>query len=347
MKAKLVKTLVFYDEPQLLLLNSTGKRQDVIIAVAIERDDLEFPFFACKVYRRDWTRYLNGKADLRYLFNRASRREYFFFDLATEKDGEITLNKAKSVEEFEKPEYWPAHGFFSSSHTVATDEDDYASKCIQVFNIDGMWETIDFSSFYSKVSDIYGILFAQNELNSPKNDSEKEKLRTSIISRLWRGGGSYSGFYKDLRFALPDMAPLRVNKIQYASPGKIELIGEEFIFSDIMAMLKEFNANYVEAKNAYDDINKILSKEKLKKKGPDASFALDANRDFVKKRSKELLEAIGVSVPKTMFEVCDKNVLVYSKVSLSIYRRFKGLHDFISEGRVEVISSNDTSGLPM
>src|ERR1700720_1030147 len=77
--ATFVQTLIFYDEPQLILLRSeTGAD---IIGVAVSRPDMEHPFFSCEVRKKAFRRYLEGKADLHYLFKDAVREKYFFIDL--------------------------------------------------------------------------------------------------------------------------------------------------------------------------------------------------------------------------------------------------------------------------
>jgi hypothetical protein len=112
--AQFVQTLVFYDEPQLVLLRS-DKNTD-IVGIAIPRHDgMEYPFFACEARQRTFERYLDGKADLHYLFSDAIREKYFLFDLG-EADDRITLYQADE-QNVKTKEYWPLPGAFSRAHT--------------------------------------------------------------------------------------------------------------------------------------------------------------------------------------------------------------------------------------
>src|SRR4051794_24539354 len=77
--ATFVQTLIFYDEPQLVLLRSENGAD--IIGVAVYRPDMEHPFFACEVRKKAFRRYLEGKADLHYVFKDAVKEKYYFFDL--------------------------------------------------------------------------------------------------------------------------------------------------------------------------------------------------------------------------------------------------------------------------
>lgn len=335
MKAKLLSPLVYFDGPQVALLHA---RKMHVIAVAIEKDDMEYPFFCCRVYKNNWQRYMDGKADLHFLFANAAMDSYYFFDWnQINDDGFVDLVKATD-EEASNLEYWPEKGFFSSSHTELVNKDpiDVTSK---TFNIDGSWDANEFSSFYGKMSDVYAIFVAENRLSTaPANDNVSDKIKNSVLRRLWQGGGSYSGFYNALEQNIPDMEPLKVTRIQYASPGEIELRGQSEIFSEMLNSFANFECISRQAEAEYQFINKMLSKEKLKAASPDSTFSTDEKRDIAKGKADILMECVGLNEFNKFYEACDKNDLVYIKLVMSIYRRFKGVFNFMSEGRVDAVT---------
>ena len=334
MKATLEQTLVYFDGPQVVLLKG-GKTN--IIAVAIERDGMEYPFFACRVLKRNWKRYLDGKADLHYLFLKTNLDGYFFFDWSKTENKRVDLVKATSVEISNK-EYWPDKGFFAASHTEYLGEQEVEESTAQVFNIDGSWDPIDFSRFYGKISDLYALYFANKKLEDSNTSPESlRRLKGSVLTRLWKGGGSYTGFYRNFSDTFPDMTRLKVNRIEYASPGQIEMLGEESVFNDMLNSLTKFSFEDARnAQDAYNYIDNILSKEKLKTAKPDATFPSEAIEDEVKKKANLILKILKVKDTYHFFKACDENTLVYAKLALSIYRRFKGVSSFFIEGRVEV-----------
>ena len=115
MKAKPIKTLVYYDGPQLVLFETDLGHN--MIAVAVERDGMVIPFFCCSVRQSHWEAYLNGcSLDLYALFKQALWGEYYFFDWWDDSiDGEVDLIEA-TPEEANNKEFWPGRGFFASAH---------------------------------------------------------------------------------------------------------------------------------------------------------------------------------------------------------------------------------------
>ena len=324
--------LVFYDEPQVVLLEGAKKIHS--IAVAVEKEGMEYPFFCCEIYKRDWLKYLNQKADLYFLFKNALNRKYYFFDWNDQNERKVNLIKA-TEEEIKNPEFWPERGFFAVNHTETLAGENDQSRAIQTFEIDGSWAAVDFSAFYAKMADLYGLAFIDQLMEDNEKSAATElSLKSSIVSKLWRGGGSYVGFYSDLMNTIKGMVPLNVKKIQYASPGTIEFSGNQDVFNEMMRYLDEFSQNLKESSECYKRIDAVLSREKLKKAPPEASFSSSAMESYVKKNSDDLIKLVGVGREDNFFNACGKNYVIYAKLCLSIHRRLKGIYDFYSEGRV-------------
>lgn len=330
MKANFVSTLVYFDGPQVALLRY---RKMHIIAVAVEKEGFEYPFFCCLVRKHHWEKYYSGKADLYYLFSSAKLGNFYFFDWnSIESNKKVLLTKASHAESVNK-DYWPDRGFFSVAHTENIRENP-TTVSSQIFNIDGNWSTSDFSSFYGKMSDTYAIFIADDEFSSD-NDTVCNKIKNNVLSRLWRGGGSYSGFYDSLEQNVPSMDPLQVSRIHYSSPGIIELRGRRDTISEMLKAFSNFGDKLSTTESLYNLVNSTLSDNNLKKARPDAQFPTREMETSVKLACDELLQAIEINQTPRFFEACNNNVLLYSKLSMSIYRRFKGVHSFIVEGRID------------
>lgn len=332
MKASLVDILVYYDGPQLALMKSGASK---IVAVAVEKDDMIAPFFGCYVNKYFWTKYKDGKADLRYIFQKSLAKKYIFFDWDEMTDeGFVEIIKATD-DEISNDYFWPDHGFFSSSHTEA-DSSVETLQASQVFQIQGTWETSDFSSFYGKISDLYALYYIKNEISSDNTSHVLSFLKENIITRLWRGGGSYSGFYSLLRERFSGMDPLRVEAIQYASPGHISLNGSQYLFEDMTSSFKNYKTSSQNIESLYKEIDNLLYKEKLKKASPKTPIPKSFIKNDIKYKSNLMLNAFGLDSNDLFFSACQNNILVYAKLALSIYRRFNGVYSFIAEGRMSI-----------
>jgi len=124
---------------------------------------------------------------------------------------------------------WPIGrglGCFARSHTHSIDEDQEQAY-EKTYNIDGQWDTRDFSRFYNKVEDLYAFNYLTIRSNSGEiKDKERENIRSSFVSRFWRGGGSYVGFYDDLTATAANTNAVEIARVKYASPGEIVLRGD-------------------------------------------------------------------------------------------------------------------------
>ena len=76
--AKYLQTLIFYDEPQLMLLSTEG--DSLLIALAIEDDILQDPYLAAEISKDQYGEYLAERFDLRYLFTNPYFKAWYFFE---------------------------------------------------------------------------------------------------------------------------------------------------------------------------------------------------------------------------------------------------------------------------
>ena len=330
--ASLCEVLVFYDGPQLLLLKTD--RTYSMLAVAISRNLIKHPFFAVEVKDKVLDRYFDGKADLHFVFKNALGHRYYFFDLETSKNKTVELEKATTDEAQFEP-YWPEPGAFSRMHTNPFKLRELAEAALKVFNIDGTWGANDFSQFHGKMSDLYAFYSLLNNLDGSSARTERGYMKRAIQERFWQGGGSYLGFYDDLEEHVKSISPLEVARIQYASPGQIAFRGGKDALADIEQIMEVFEKDHDKLAENYRSIRRVLQKNKLLKARKSTTFPSKAVEGFVYDQTQVFGQKMKLEKINDIFLACDENVLIFSKVMLSIYRRARDLYMFHAESRVQ------------
>ncbi|WP_271576047.1 hypothetical protein [Bradyrhizobium sp. CCBAU 11361] len=304
-----------------------------MLAVATEREDLTYAFFACEIKPATLRKYLADRIDLNYVFKFADYGRYYFFDWQEVEDGRVALIAA-SDEEIANDSNYPEPGFFARdhSHPISTTVD----QARQTFAIDGKWEASDFSRFYSKIADIYAFLFVVGQIRDGEiKQVDLGYVKNTISSYFWQGGGSYVGFYDNIFDRVGLYNPLDVKRISYASPGTIELEGKKEVFVDIKQLFDKFDDSFFETREIYKSIRANLKGQNLL--GAERSVRLGKRlAEALKSQSDKLAKALNIADTEEVFELCDQNELVYAKVVLSLFRRARDLYLFHAEGRVQL-----------
>jgi len=333
--AALDRILVFFDGPQVVLFRSD--RGLPAVGVSVGEPDAEFyPLFVTEVLEANWKRYLAEKVDLRFLFTAGSKRRYFADWSSLEENGRLALSRADDVSPEEEDDLIPASGFWVRHQTASANQKSAINDEIASFAIDGAWDASDFSRFYGRAADLYAYMIvstkdALNKLSSGSIDAVQEAIR----GQSFRGGGSYVGFYDKIFNRVDQLSPLRVRRIAYASPGTIDLVGSPEALHDVSRVVESFGGDTGEIGEIYRRMDGALRRMGLKRAGPDAKFPTSKIENVVLTDALRLNQLLGVDDPMPMFDLCDRKVLVYAKVSLSFYRRAKDLYAFHAEGRVE------------
>lgn len=331
-KASFVGTLVFVDEPQLILLERSPDAK--IISAAIDDSDYESPFLGAEINSSQWDRYRRGFLDLRYLFLYPRWKRWYLFDLADIEDNFIPLRLA-DASIYRNESYLPASGFFSRDHTDSIDPIIETKLQTQSYAIDGSWDLPDFSQFYGKVSDLYSFFLSLSEYVSPTTRLDiKKAIGEAFRGHPLRGGSSYVNLYNDLYSAQDFDNRLMVKKIQYASPGHVNVDGRADIFGDIDASLDNFSHNFDSIREEYLQIHKYLSESRLLKKSSDEISDNDPLGKYILKISKEFADIMNLDQFDLIYKMTDKKPLSAVKILLSYYRRMERYYMFFAEGRV-------------
>ena len=331
-------TLVYYDEPQLIVLNRPNKRK--VIATAIAHDGAEYPFLGAEISYEQWDRYLREISDLRYLFEYPRVKKWYIFDFSNLDDaGGIKMLPLDRVQVSE--DYLPAGQFFARSHTEPLGKLQ-AELGVETFLIDGAWDFSDFSAFYGKISDLYAIFLSIVRYGSEQTERVvRGNIREAYRRYPLKGGASYRFFYRDLFNTQSIMDRLNVDSIQYASPGHVNVHARHDIFGEIRASLNNYRHNAFAVSQSYHALRKFLSKSRLLTANAEE---FDSSSPFARRiviLTELLCEALSFPYLSQISDLTGGNALASAKIVLSFARRVDRSFRFFAEGRVVFGSSHD------
>ncbi|QKJ90923.1 hypothetical protein [Agrobacterium pusense] len=323
-------TLVYMDEPQLITLLSQKKR---IVAVAIPHEDSSRSFFhATTVSIADWDKYLSGTVDLRYLFTYPKVRLHFHFDLHDMVDGKIMMEPWQG-EIAEK--YMPSPRFFSTNHTEDYEHQTIKASDKETLLIDGEWELTDFGQFQQKFSDVYAfIISAENWQDDSTPTTTKRKIKEAFLDRPFQGGFSYVHLFRDLADNIPPRDQLNLDKIQYASPGHVDVLGKESAFEALQEIIPNFVENRNSIHDSYRGFYQYLSENYYLRMSGNEFKPGDGAEKYINKNARDLSKMMLAPSYDTILDLADHNALVAAKIVLSLYRRLSDAASYFAQGRV-------------
>ncbi len=185
--------------------------------------------------------------------------------------------------------------------------------------LDKSWELNDFAAFAKEYVDLYSFFYT---LYSVGTDVRSPPTFTSYP---WEGGYSVVNFFRKTYGLIRKPHRLKILKIQYSSPGVIELSGIlsvakeiSFLVGTICASAYTINKTYHVIKSGY--INRKLAKLKLKEM--EAKLSRD-DINFIYESVRQL--AIDFNFNPTQIKALTKitkgNELIQLKILLALYRR--------------------------
>lgn len=332
MRASFIQTLVYYDEPLLALLQN--RKGTYILAYAMDENatDLKDPYLAKPVSKPLLDAYIQQKADLNFVMRDKRTGEPYIFDWA-EFDNEALLYPAEQITD-DYTQFYPEPGFFSRNHTEPFLNRSIASLVKHAYRIDGRWSAADFSRFYAKLADLYAIFSYLGELRRDK--SIVSNGLSSTVSRYpWQGGGSYLGFFREVAAESREDYPLQVSRIQYASPGQIEVKGVQDSLTQIDNLITHFGSVKADLSHTYRELRSILERDGAL--GSDAlTFSNGAITAMALSRADTILEEMRAFDVEIIRDACSDKPVPYAKLAMAIYRRGLDLHRFHAEGRVQL-----------
>lgn len=328
-KATFAATLIYADEPQLILLKDGNMP---IVAVAIPDDDLtKQMFIATTALRKDWQSYLDGNCDLRYLFTFPKTRRIYTLDLAGMKDNVVYM---RPFDDVVPEEFLPEPRMFSEFHTEQLPVEPTASD-EEVLVVDGEWDMPEFGNFYQRYSDVYAFIAALKNWNSAQIAYEaKQRILQTFTTKPFQGGFSYVHFFQDLNEQLQRTQRLGLDKISYASPGTVEIRGEADLFDEMQALIPAYLEDREAITLQYSKLHKFLSEHRYLTMHGDRFPAGDGASDYIDREAKALADMMTEPDFDTIKKLAHGNSLVTAKIVLAFSRRLEEASSYFAQGRV-------------
>ena len=323
--AKLGQILEYMDGPQAVLLERSADNK--IVAVAIDREGCDNPFFDAAISYDQWERYRRGVLDLRFLFMYPRWKEWYTFDLKSGKADSIRLTRVPR-DSFAESNYIPESGFFSYDHSEPVLATETYGLATQKYVTDGIWDLPDFTEFYHKINDIYVFFLSLKKYTiADKPLDEKKRIREAFMGHPLRGGSSYVNLYTDL------MSAQELN--DRLSVGEVDVRGRLDIFAEMRDALDELQKSYDALKQSYKYIYGYLAKNKMLRIDSENFNHIGAGGEFLLQEGLRFATEIDLSnEAHTVNELTGQNPLKFIKVLLSYFRRLERYFMLFAEGRV-------------
>ena len=203
--------------------------------------------------------------------------------------------------------------------------------------LDGRWSLEELADTTKDYIQLYG--FAYSLL--PDLPSARRDEIDHIYGKFpWRGGFSTVNFFSQLFHKIPPPLRPEVQRIQYASPGFIELQELLLVAGTVAAIVKAVCISVNTAHDTYRNIQKASSEHKLTKIDL-ANKELELTQrhfEFCEKSSKRLTNIFGITdaQERLIDQKVQGNPLMKMKILLSVYRRVEPLAKKQAEGKLKV-----------
>ena len=325
------ETVLFEFIEPIVILYKSGRTYFVASALPSEVGYVE-GYLLVSVTPKLLKRYFREENDLRFLFVSAPNRNFWW--MPADEIGNSTV-KVREFRSEITDDMLPDAQFFSSSHTHSYREMETTYSALETLFIDGNWEMEDFGSFSRKYRDLYAFEESINKLSSSTiSEGEKDKIGKAFKGQTLQGGGSYVKLFSELLENLPKAERYDLKRVEYASPGRIELQGKGEVFDALEERIKNMVFNSQALHNAYWKLRQFMSEAKLLDiSSPETTLNQEA-RIRVETDTKSLFHELGLDLYRTVFDLTGSNVVSTAKISMAIYRRTKQAAAYFAEGRV-------------
>jgi hypothetical protein len=205
-------------------------------------------------------------------------------------------------------------------------------------HIEGRWEIRDLYLFPHRYAEIYSFLYALAAAENAGRSSFVHAFRRYP----WQGGYSAVNFYDELYGAIPRGERPQIKRIEYASPGYIELGAVILLVTQIDRILTTTFKTWDKIDRIYDGIHKRYTRRRLAKinlRDRERKLA-DDDLKFIVEACKELSEAIGLENQAALNKLTG-DPLASLKILMAFYRRLRELVFFIHQGKVRITRSDE------
>jgi hypothetical protein len=212
-------------------------------------------------------------------------------------------------------------------------------------HLDGRWNLEELSEAIRDYTQLYG--FAYSLL--PDLPLEIDNIYANMYGNFpWRGGYSTVHFFNRLFRKIPRNLQPEVTRIQYASPGFIELSELLLVAVTVAGIVKAVCSTINTANDTYRKILKDSVEHKLAKINL-AKEELELTQKqitFCETSARQLIQVFGFT--EVQKQLIDRRVQGNSamklKILLSVFRRVGALAKKQSEGKLKV-TGNESDGI--
>tara|TARA_R110002060_G_scaffold66339_1_gene75166 strand:+ start:66 stop:683 length:618 start_codon:yes stop_codon:yes gene_type:complete len=204
------------------------------------------------------------------------------------------------------------------------------NKGVVTIKLDERWSLEDFSVFSKQYIQIYGFFFALRKISESNISLEYERMP-------WLGGASVVHFFNGMKSHIHLTHLPEVKRIQYASPGFIELTALVEVAEDIRNLVLAICASGGAVGSTYHLIHSQYKKRHLAQK---KLKALDEKEDinFVRDSVLELHNKLKLT-PKqvsSLNAISKGDQLVELKMLMAIYRRAKPIAELQTSNKAQL-----------
>jgi len=203
--------------------------------------------------------------------------------------------------------------------------------------IDGRWSLEELSDATKDYVQLYGFAYSL----IPDLPSARRGEVDYIYGKFpWRGGYSTVNFFNQLFHKIPPRLRPEVQRIQYASPGFIELSEVLIVAGTVAAIVGTVCKSIRTVHDLYRSIQKASVEHKLSKINlTQEELKLKKQQiEFCEESSKKLAKAIGLTEAQERLidEKVRGNPVMKLKILLSVFRRVEPLARKQAEGKLRV-----------
>lgn len=212
----------------------------------------------------------------------------------------------------------------------------FETKTTQL-EIDGRWSLEELADATKDYIQLYGFAYS---LISDLPSARQEEVDYIYGKFPWRGGYSTVNFFNQLFHKIPPKLRPEVQRIQYASPGFIELAELLAVAGTVAAIIGTVCKSIKTVHDLYRSIQKAsveheLSKINLTKEGLELK---QRQITFCEESAKKLARAFGLTEAqeKLIDQKVRGNPVMKLKILLSVFRRVEPLAKKQAEGKLKV-----------
>ena len=200
--------------------------------------------------------------------------------------------------------------------------------------IDKRWSLEDLYKFPRAYEQVY---FAYEALLPALTDQANDRILRAFNAYPWQGGYSAINFYNQLKYATPINKRPVIKRMQYASPGVIDLFLNLPLALQIAGVVTSVAGSIGACNKVYHAIYTNAQKRKLLGLDIKSREIEVANKqiDFILEANQKLAGILQLESP-AVIESRVEHPLIAMKIMMSIYRRVKTLVDYQEKGKAKL-----------